>query len=123
MANTRVADVQVLGTHQLMIVGHQPGFSSLVVWDSQGNYVERQIWTEIAGHQQVMLNAIVAEVDLNRLEQMGANVSVALTQLGLTFVSLPGLVWHPVHRGQHQYRTDQHGSRRKRACRCCFPRT
>ncbi|MGO9062453.1 MAG: type II and III secretion system protein family protein [Candidatus Binataceae bacterium] len=95
MANTRVADVQVLGTHQLMIVGHQPGFSSLVVWDSQGNYVERQIWTEIAGHQQVMLNAIVAEVDLNRLEQMGANVSVALTQLGLTFVSLPGLVGTP----------------------------
>ena len=95
MANTRVADVQILGTHQLMIVGHQPGFSSLVVWDSQGNYVERQIWTEIAGHQQVMLNAIVAEVDLNRLEQMGANVSIALTKLGLTFVSLPGLVGTP----------------------------
>jgi pilus assembly protein CpaC len=78
-----------------MIVGHQPGFSSLVVWDAQGNYVERQIWTEIAGHQQVMLNAIVAEVDLNRLEQMGMNVSVALNKLGLTFVSLPGLVATP----------------------------
>ncbi len=49
VANTTVADVQVMGNHQLMIVGHQPGFSSLVVWDSQGNYVERQIWTEIAG--------------------------------------------------------------------------
>ena len=66
-----------------------------MVWDSQGNYVERQIWTEIAGHQQVMLNAIVAEVDLTRMEAMGANVSVALTELGLTFASLPGLVGTP----------------------------
>lgn len=95
VSNTTVADVQVMGDHQLMIVGHQPGFSSLVVWDSQGNYVERQIWTEIAGHQQVMLNAIVAEVDLTRMEAMGANVSVALTKLGLTFASLPGLVGTP----------------------------
>ena len=95
MANTKVADVQVLGNHQLMLVGHEPGFGSLVVWDSQGNYVERQIWTEIAGHQQVMLHVIVAEVDLNKIEQQGVDIAVALKNLGLTLVSLPGGVATP----------------------------
>lgn len=95
IANSRVADVQVMGNHQLMLVGHEPGFSSLVVWDSQGNYVERQIWTEVAGHQEVMLHVIVAEVDLNKLEQVGVNISVALTKYGFTFLSLPGLVATP----------------------------
>jgi pilus assembly protein CpaC len=95
IANTRVADVQVLGNHQLMLVGHQPGFSSLVVWDAQGNYVERQIWTEIAGHQQVMLHVIVAEVDLNKIQQQGADIAVALKNIGLTLVSLPGGVATP----------------------------
>jgi pilus assembly protein CpaC len=95
ISNTRVADVQVLGNHQLMLVGHEPGFSSLVVWDSQGNYIERQIWTEIAGNQQVMLHAIVAEVDLSKLEQQGINLSIALTKYGFTFTSLPGLVASP----------------------------
>ena len=95
MANTKVADVQVLGNHQLMLVGHDPGFSSLVVWDSQGNYVERQIWTEIAGHQQVMLHVIVAEVDLNKLQQQGVDIAVALKNIGLTLVSLPGNVATP----------------------------
>jgi pilus assembly protein CpaC len=95
MADTKVADVQVLGNHQLMLVGHQPGFSSLVVWDSQGNYVEREIWTEIAGHQQVMLHVIVAEVDLNKLQEQGVDIAVALKKIGLTFVSLPGGVASP----------------------------
>jgi len=95
MANTRVADVQVLGNHQLMLVGHEPGFSSLVVWDSRGNYVERQIWTEVAGHQQVALHVIVAEVDLTKLEQMGIDLSVSLTNYGFTFLSLPGFVATP----------------------------
>jgi len=95
MANTKVADVQVLGNHQLMLVGHDPGFSSLVVWDSQGNYIERQIWTEIAGHQQVMLHVIVAEVDLNKLQQQGIDIAVTLKNIGLTFVSLPGGVASP----------------------------
>ncbi len=95
MANTKVADLQVLGNHQLMVVGHDPGFGSLVVWDSQGNYIERQIWTEIAGHQQVMLHVIVAEVDLNKIQQQGIDIAVALKNIGLTFVSLPGGVASP----------------------------
>ena len=99
MSNTRVADVQVLGNHQLMIVGHQPGFGSLVVWDSQGNYIERQIWTEVAGHQQVMLHVIVAEVDLNKLQQQGIDIAVALKNIGLTLVSLPGTVASPYTSG------------------------
>src|SRR5579885_1599361 len=95
ISNSRVADVQVLGNRQLMLVGHEPGFSSLVVWDRQNNYIERQIWTEVAGHQQVMLHTIVAEVDLNKLENMGVNISVALTNYGFTFLSLPGYVATP----------------------------
>ena len=59
-----------MGDHQLMIVGHQPGFRVGGVGQS-GQLRGAQIWTEIAGHQQVMLNAIVAEVDLTRMEAMG----------------------------------------------------
>jgi pilus assembly protein CpaC len=99
MSSTKVADIQVLGNHQLMIVGHQPGFGSLVVWDNQGNYIERQIWTEIAGHQQVMLHVIVAEVDLNKLQQQGIDIAVALKNIGLTLVSLPGAVASPYTSG------------------------
>jgi Flp pilus assembly secretin CpaC len=95
ISNSSTVDVQVLGNHQLMLVGHQPGFSSLVLWDRQGNYLERQIWTEIAGHQEVMLHAIVAEVDLSKLEQMGVNISVALTKYGFTGLSFPGYVATP----------------------------
>ncbi|SRR5579875_964321 len=95
ISNSGVADVQVLGNHQVMLVGHKPGFSTLVVWDSQGNYLERQIWTEIAGHQEVMLHAIVAEVDLSKLEQMGVNISAALTKYGFTALSFPGYVATP----------------------------
>jgi Flp pilus assembly secretin CpaC len=95
IANTRVADVQVLGNHELMLVGHQPGLTSIVVWDTQGNYLERQIWNDIAGHQQVMLHVIIAEVDLQKMENSGINWTVALTKIGLTFVGLPGLVATP----------------------------
>jgi pilus assembly protein CpaC len=99
IANTAVADVQVMGTHQLMLIGHQPGFTSLVVWDAQGNYLEREIWTEVAGHQQVMIHVIVAEVSLSALQQQGIDISIALKKVGLTFVSLPGLVASPFTAG------------------------
>jgi len=65
IADSKVADVEILGSNQLMLIGRQPGFTTLVVWDQAGDYVERQIWTEHAGHQQVLLHVIVAELDLN----------------------------------------------------------
>jgi Flp pilus assembly secretin CpaC len=95
ISNTGVADVQVLGNHELMLVGHQPGLASIVVWDTQGNYLERQIWNDLAGHQQVMLHVIIAEVDIQKMENSGINWTVALSKAGLTFVGLPGLVATP----------------------------
>ena len=95
IANTRVADVQILSNHELMLVGHQPGLTSIVVWDTRGNYLERRIWNDLAGHRQVMLHVIIAEVDLQKMENSGINWTVALTKYGLTFAGLPGLVATP----------------------------
>ncbi len=42
-----------------------------------------------------MLHIIVAEVDLNKLQQQGIDIAVALKNIGLTLVSLPGGVASP----------------------------
>jgi pilus assembly protein CpaC len=98
VSNTKVADIQVINPHQLMLVGHEPGFTSLVVWDNQGHVEERQVRTEKNGHQQVLLNVTVAEVNRTRVEQQGMDITVALTKLGLSFASMPGFVATPYNR-------------------------
>jgi Flp pilus assembly secretin CpaC len=89
---THVADVQIIDPHQLMLVGHAPGFATVVVWDTQHNYIERQIRVEHEGEQQVLLHVVVAEVNRTRLDQQGIDFSVALTKYGFSFASLPGMV-------------------------------
>lgn len=95
IANSRVADVEILGSNQLMVIGRQPGFTTLVVWDQAGDYIERQIWTENAGHQQVLLHVIVAEIDLNKLQEQGVDFAAAMTNAGVTIASLTGAVATP----------------------------
>jgi pilus assembly protein CpaC len=95
IANSKVADVQILGSNQLMLVGRQPGFTTLVVWDHAGDYLERQVWTENAGHQQVLLHVIVAEVDLNKMQNQGIDLAAAFTNAGVTVASLTGSVATP----------------------------
>ncbi len=90
--DSKVADVQVVNPHQLIIVGKEPGFASLFVWDDQNNYFERQIRIEKGGEQQVLLNVIVAEVNRTKMENQGIDFTSALTQYGLSFASLPGFV-------------------------------
>jgi Flp pilus assembly secretin CpaC len=91
-SDSKVADVQVVNPHQFMLVGKEPGFASLFVWDSQNNYIERQVRIEKGGEQQVLLNCTVAEVNRTKMQQQGIDFTAALTKAGLTFASMPGFV-------------------------------
>ncbi len=95
IADSKVADIQVVNPHQLMLIGHDPGFTTLVVWDGQGRYQERQVRIEKEGHQQVILNVIVAEINRSKIEHEGIDVSAALTHYGLSLAGLPGNVATP----------------------------
>jgi Flp pilus assembly secretin CpaC len=95
IADSDIADLQVINPHQLMLIGHKPGFTTLAVWDDQGTYQERQVRIEQTGHQQVLLNCTVAELNRSRLENQGINFSGALSGAGLSLVGLPGQVATP----------------------------
>ncbi|MGB8685165.1 MAG: pilus assembly protein N-terminal domain-containing protein [Candidatus Binatus sp.] len=95
VADSKIADVQVIDPFQLNLVAHQPGFTTLAVWDASGQYEERMVRIDASGKQQVMLNTIVAELDRQKLENQGINLSVAFSKMGLSIVGLPGTVATP----------------------------
>jgi pilus assembly protein CpaC len=95
IANSKIADIQVVSPRQLLLVGHKPGFTTLVVWNTFGQYEQRQVRIEQTGHQQVMLNVVVAEVNRTKIEQQGVDLSVALKKIGNSLASLPGNVASP----------------------------
>ena len=95
VADSKIADVQVINPFQLNLIAHQPGFTTLAIWDSHGQYQEREVRVDASGQQQVMLNTMVAELDRTNLENQGVNLSVALTNYGFSLVSLPGAVGTP----------------------------
>jgi Flp pilus assembly secretin CpaC len=95
IADSSVADIQVTSPYQLNLIGHRPGFTTLAVWDDQGHYEERQVRIDTGGKQQVMLNAIVAELDRTKLETQGIDFSAALVKSGISLTSLPGTVATP----------------------------
>ena len=95
VADSKIADVQVIDPFQLNLIAHQPGFTTLAVWDATGQYEERTVRIDASGKQQVMLNTIVAELDRTELENQGVNLSVALSKIGISLVSLPGAVATP----------------------------
>ena len=43
VADSKVADIQVINPYELNLVAHQAGFTTLAVWDTQGRYSEREI--------------------------------------------------------------------------------
>jgi Flp pilus assembly secretin CpaC len=95
VADSKIADVQVIDPFQLNLVAHQPGFTTLAVWDADGRYQQRMVRIDASGRQQVMLNTVVAELDRTALENQGVNLSVALTKIGISLVGLPGAVATP----------------------------
>jgi pilus assembly protein CpaC len=95
VADSKIADVQVINPFQLNLVAHQPGSTTLAVWDDQGRYEERTVHIDASGRQQVMLNTIIAELDRTTLENQGINLSVAFSKMGLSLVGLPGTVATP----------------------------
>jgi len=99
VADSKIADVQVIDPFQLNLIAHQPGFTTLAVWDADGRYDERTVRVDASGKQQVMLNTLVAELDRSALENQGVNLSVALTKIGISLVGLPGAVATPYTAG------------------------
>ncbi len=95
IADTSIADLQVIDPHQLMLIGRKPGLTTLAVWDTQGHYEDCQVRVAQSGREQVMLNVTVAEVDRTRMENQGVDLSVALTHYGVSLVGLPGQVATP----------------------------
>lgn len=92
IADTEVADIQVINPYQINLIGHKEGFTTLAIWDNQGAYEERQVRVDRHSKQQVMLNVIVAELDRSRLEGAGVNWSAALPNYGVSLVGLGGQV-------------------------------
>lgn len=91
IADTKVADVQVINPFQVNLVGHAPGFTTVAIWDNQGRYEERQIRVDPFGKQQVLLNVIVAELDRSRLESQAINWSGALSNYNVSLLGIgPG---------------------------------
>ncbi len=95
IADSTIADLQVIDPLQLMLIGRKPGFTTLAVWDSHGDYEDCQVRVEPGGREQVMLDVTVAEVDRNRIENQGIDISAALAHYGVSLVGLPGQVATP----------------------------
>ena len=95
VADSKIADVQVIDPFQLNLIAHQPGFTTLAIWDAHGDVEQRMVRIDASGKQQVMLNTIVAELDRSKLETQGVNLSVAFSKMGLSIVGLPGTVATP----------------------------
>jgi len=95
ISDSSVADVEVITPFELNLIGHKPGFTTLTVWTGQGRYTERQVRVSPDGKQQVLLNCLVAELDRGRIEDQGTNLSIALQNLGVSLVGLPGPVATP----------------------------
>jgi pilus assembly protein CpaC len=95
IADTTVADIQVINPFQVNLIGHKPGFTTLAIWDQQGQYQERPVRIDPNGKQQVLLSTMVAELDRSAIENQGTNLAAALSHAGISLVGLPGAVATP----------------------------
>jgi pilus assembly protein CpaC len=95
IADTTIADIQVINPFQINLIGHKPGFTTLAIWNQQGQYDERPVRIDPNGKQQVLLNTMVAELDRAAMENQGTNLALALSHAGLSLVSMPGSVATP----------------------------
>jgi Flp pilus assembly secretin CpaC len=95
VADSKVADIQVINPYELNLVAHQAGFTTLAVWDTQGRYSEREIKVDENGKQQVLINVIVAELNRSRVENFGINWTMALPRWNISLVNMAGGVATP----------------------------
>jgi pilus assembly protein CpaC len=95
IANTAIADVEVIAPNQLMLIGQRPGFTTLVTWDQYGDYREQSIRIDPGGPEEVQLNVVVAELNRTKLEQQGVDLAMAFQHSGVSLVGLPGGVATP----------------------------
>ena len=103
IADTTVADIQVINPFQVNLIGHKPGFTTLAIWDQSGQYQERPVRIDPNGKQQVLLNTMVAELDRSAIENQGTNLALALSHAGVSLVRLPGAVATPFSPAGQRY--------------------
>ena len=48
IADSKIADIQVINPSQINLVAYTPGFTTLAVWDDHGDYQERQVRIDAA---------------------------------------------------------------------------
>ena len=95
IADTTVADIQVINPFEVNLIGHKPGFTTLAIWNQQGQYDERPVRIDPNGKQQVLLQTMVAELDRSAIENQGTDLAASLTRAGISLVGLPGQVATP----------------------------
>ncbi len=93
VANPRIADIQMVNPNQLMLIGAQPGLTTLALWDMWGQFQERQVRVEKESHEQVLLNVVVAQINRTKLENQGIDLAAATN--GISLSGLPGNVATP----------------------------
>jgi pilus assembly protein CpaC len=93
VANPRIADIQMVNPKQLMIIGAQPGFTTLALWNIWGQVEEREVRVEKESHEQVLLNVVVAQINRTKLENQGIDLAAATN--GISLSGLPGNVATP----------------------------
>ena len=95
IADTTVADIQVINPFQVNLIGHKPGFTTLAIWNQQGQYDELPVRIDPNGKQQVLLQTMVAELDRSAIENQGTDLTASLTRAGISLVGLAGGVATP----------------------------
>jgi pilus assembly protein CpaC len=82
VANPEVAEVLIISPEQVMINGLSNGETSIIVWDSKGNYRMNSLVVGDQLQDQVMLEVTVAEVNRTAAERHGVDVRAMGGQFG-----------------------------------------
>lgn len=77
VADSKVADVVVAGPQQILVNGKKAGFTTLVVWDQNNvSTLYRVVVRGAFSDQQIELRVQVAEVNRNKVKELGADFLV-----------------------------------------------
>jgi len=82
VANPEVAEVLVISPRQVMINGLANGETSIIIWDTDGNYTMNTLVVGDQLQDQVMLEVTVAEINRTAAERHGVDVRALGGQFG-----------------------------------------
>jgi len=83
VANPEIAEVMVISPRQVMINGLAAGETSVIIWDTTGNYDMYSVAVGDQLDEQVMLEVTVAEINRSALERHGVDIRSLSGDLGV----------------------------------------